>query len=59
MEGGSKTDMKKKPALKSRILKTLFIFSLGCCFGIHRRVVFAMIKGEPLPKAPAWHWWCK
>ena len=49
----------KKPTLKSRILKTLFIFSLGCCFGVHRRVVFAMIKGEPLPKAPAWHWWCK
>ena len=34
-----------------------------CCFGallwIHRRVIAACIKGEPMPEPPAWHFWCR
>ncbi len=32
---------------------------LGVCAFIHRRVILALIRGEELPKAPAWHFWCK
>ena len=24
---------------------------------IHRRAIRALIKGEPMPKAPSWHIW--
>ena len=32
----------------------------GCAVAsliVHRRVVKAIIKGDPLPKPPAWHKW--
>ena len=32
--------------------------ALGCAF-VHRRVIKAMIKHEPMPKAPEWHLWIK
>ena len=32
------------------LLITAFVF-------IHRRVIRALIKGEPMPKAPSWHVW--
>ena len=46
------TTMKKKTIFVIIILLliTAFVF-------IHRRVIRAMIKGEPIPKAPAWHVW--
>lgn len=28
-----------------------------CCGFTHRRVIKAVIKGEEMPKAPAWHCW--
>ena len=31
---------------------------VGCAvasLGVHRRVIAASIKGEPLPEPPAWH----
>ena len=31
---------------------------LLCCF-THRRVIRALIKHEPMPKAPKWHFWVK
>ena len=34
--------------------------AVGCAVAslvIHRRVVAAAIKGEPLPEPPAWHTW--
>ena len=31
----------------------------GCCLYIHRRVIAAWLKGEPMPKAPKWHLWVK
>ena len=43
--------------------KKLICFLLTACFGaliyVHRRVVIAAIKGEEMPKAPSWHFWCK
>jgi hypothetical protein len=41
------------------------ILIIGCAFftgmmlGIHRRVIKACIAGEPLPEAPASHFWVK
>ena len=33
-------------------------FALGaCCAYTHRRVIKALITGEEMPKAPAWHLW--
>ena len=32
---------------------------LLCCFFTHRRVIRALIKHEPMPKAPKWHFWVK
>ena len=31
---------------------------LCCCF-THRRVIRALIRHEPMPKAPGWHVWVK
>ena len=31
---------------------------LCCCF-THRRFIKALIKHEPMPKAPKWHVWVK
>jgi|GEM_PF-1980286 len=39
------------------VVHTLFIFCCGALIGIHRNVIKAAIKGEPLPKGP--HPWCK
>ena len=30
-----------------------------CCLYTHRRVIKALIKNEPMPKAPKWHCWVK
>lgn len=30
----------------------------GCAY-THRRVIKAVINGEPMPKAPKWHVWVK
>ncbi len=32
---------------------------LACCLFTHRRVIRALIKHEPIPKAPKWHFWVK
>lgn len=31
----------------------------ACCLFTHRRVIGAMIRHEPMPKAPKWHFWVK
>ena len=28
-----------------------------CCCFTHRRVIRALVKHEPMPKAPSWHFW--
>ena len=30
-----------------------------CCCFTHRRVIKALIRHEPMPKAPKWHCWVK
>ena len=35
------------------------MFCLGCWAGIHRTVGKALLRGEQLPKAPRWHFWCR
>ncbi len=30
-----------------------------CCLYTHRRVIKALVKNEPMPKAPKWHCWVK
>lgn len=30
-----------------------------CCCYTHRRVIRALLKNEPMPKAPGWHFWVK
>ncbi|MBR3326568.1 MAG: hypothetical protein IKG22_04530 [Atopobiaceae bacterium] len=32
---------------------------VACCLYTHRRVIKAMVKHEPMPKAPSWHCWVK
>lgn len=32
---------------------------VACCLFTHRRVIKALIKHEPMPKAPKWHCWVK
>jgi len=32
--------------------------SAAACLIVHRRVVVALVKGEPLPEPPAWHKHC-
>lgn len=44
--------MKKKTIFIIVILVVLTVFVF-----IHRRVIRALIKGEPMPKAPSWHVW--
>ena len=29
----------------------------ACCLYTHRRVIRALAKREPMPKAPKWHFW--
>ena len=40
------------------ILVCICIMGLGFLI-IHRRVIKALIKNEPMPKAPKWHYWVK
>lgn len=42
-----------------KILALIIAFCLGALLGIHRRVIKALIKGEPMPQAPASHFWLK
>ena len=36
----------------------LFIIAGGFLYA-HRRVIKAWLNDEPMPKAPAWHFWVK
>jgi hypothetical protein len=58
-----KKDPDKGPKKKCCVCKTvcLMFFSLlcGCMIGVHKNVIKACIKGEPLPAAPKWHIWCR
>ena len=40
------------------ILIVVVVLAVCCCF-THRRVIRALLKHEPMPKAPRWHFWVK
>ena len=42
----------------SMILIVVCLLVLCCCI-THRRVIRALIRREPMPKAPKWHFWVK
>ena len=44
--------MKKKTVFIIVILILITVLAY-----IHRRAIRALIKGEPMPKAPSWHIW--
>lgn len=41
------------------IVLIVVVVLAACCCIIHRRVISALIKHEPMPKAPKWHCWVK
>jgi hypothetical protein len=49
----------KKCCCCCRIMKALCLIGVGFLIGVHYRAIKAALKGEPLPKAPAWHCWIK
>ena len=41
-----------------KAIRTTFRVGIVCviaCAVVHRRVIAAMVKGDPLPEPPAWH----
>ena len=59
--------MKKKTEkgseMKRKNSKTFAAVSIISCISglliIHRRGIIAALKGDPIPKAPKWHFWCR
>ena len=46
--------------MKKRSNVRIIVCLLGlCCIFTHRRVIKALIRHEPMPKAPKWHCWVK
>ena len=46
----------KKSYVFTGVLGGLLAF-MCCMLFVHRRVIRAVAKGEPIPQAPAWHFW--
>ena len=60
MRKKAEKELKKwKRRAKKSFIHSLLLFSAGVLVGIHYKVILALIKGEELPEAPAWHTWCK
>ena len=45
--------------MKKIIALLIPILLFACCLFTHRRVIHAWLNGEPMPKAPKWHFWVK
>lgn len=46
--------------MKTGTITTIIVCLLvACCCYTHRRVISAIIKKEPMPKALKWHFWVK
>lgn len=46
--------------MKKETMIWIIVCALVACFVcIHRRVIRALIRHEPMPAAPKWHVWCK
>ena len=41
------------------MLKIVCSFAIGLLLGIHKNVFKALITGNPIPQAPATHFWVK
>ncbi len=39
------------------VIGIVVLLLIACCCYTHRRVIRALIKHEPMPKAPGWHFW--
>lgn len=53
-----KESRKKKPGKKRKPIALIIILILiSVLVYIHRRVIHALIKSEPMPAAPSWHVW--
>ncbi|SEH84083.1 hypothetical protein SAMN02910265_02987 [Ruminococcus flavefaciens] len=44
--------------MKGIVILLVICAVVACCF-THRRVIRALIKHEPMPPAPKWHFWCQ
>ncbi len=53
-----KKEMKKK-AFAAGVIAALVCMLLLCFAVVHRRVIIAKIRHQPMPKAPKWHFWVK
>ena len=42
-----------------KIVLIVVLVLVACCCFTHRRVIKALIKHEPMPKAPKWHCWVR
>ena len=45
--------------MKGKIIAIVVCLLVLCCLYTHRRVIKALVKHEPMPPAPKWHFWCK
>lgn len=49
-----------KKCCMGKVVCIVFVsFLFGCLIGVHKNVIKACIKGEDLPEAPVWHFWCR
>ena len=47
-----------KKVNKKVIIIVAAVLIVCWCF-THRRVIRALVRHEPMPKAPKWHFWCR
>ena len=45
--------------MMKKVCRFLLLAMFCACVYTHRRVILALIHGEEMPQAPAWHFWCK
>ncbi len=58
MKKREKAEKEREKKMKKRKFGTFIVCLLvACCCYTHRRVIRALIMGEPMPKAPNWHCW--
>ncbi len=45
--------------MKKKLICFLLTAGIGALIYIHRNAILACIRGEEMPAAPHWHFWCK
>ena len=45
--------------MKGTAFKVVAVALAACCLYTHRRVIAAVVNGDPIPQAPSWHVWVK